>query len=193
MDGKLHDMTVDAYYRDCVTTDRLDLRNEQERVASDLAYWSEKYADAVGAYETAKMDLETTASELTITVRAVMELAPPAEDEPKAPAEPVDPLDDPVPPKKKPAGARPRPPSVPKVTEKMVDSAVHVHPRYLDAKRAVIAAEVEKERVRGRVGAIKVKAEQLIGLGAHERLELSKDPVYRRMMEGGREVDETKR
>lgn len=174
----LHDRDVDDYFRDCVTTDRLDLRSEQERVAADLAYWSERYADAVRAYEEAKLAVEVTEAELEITERAQMELG--ATEEP-------DPLDEPAPAKK----GKPR--ALPKVTESMVKAAVHSSARYIEARRGQIAAEVEKERIRGRVRAIGVKAEQLVGLGAHERLELSKDPAYRALSAAGRAMDEARR
>jgi hypothetical protein len=65
-----------------------------------------------------------------------------------------------------------------KVTEGTVKERVRCDQKYVDARMAVIEAEVELARVKGVVQAILAKKEMLISLGAHVRAELN-DPKIR--------------
>jgi len=48
----------------CVRINQLDLNSEFVRVPSDLAYWSDRYADTIEAYGSAKTQRERMYSEL---------------------------------------------------------------------------------------------------------------------------------
>jgi hypothetical protein len=67
--AKLHDLEVDAYLAECVTIYPEAVSEEMTRVPSDLAYWGERFAVALRAYLTAKLDEKRTHARVRILVR----------------------------------------------------------------------------------------------------------------------------
>jgi len=66
-----------------------------------------------------------------------------------------------------------------KSTENTLKACISTDPRYVNARLAMIDAEVQKVRVQGVVRAIEAKKEMLISLGAHVRKEMDGNPTIR--------------
>lgn len=66
-----------------------------------------------------------------------------------------------------------------KTTEAQVDAAVLLDEDMVAADTQVIVTEVEKEKARGVLDAVRAKREMVVSLGAHIRAEMAGDPVLR--------------
>jgi hypothetical protein len=66
-----------------------------------------------------------------------------------------------------------------KTTEAQVDAAVLLDPSMVEADTNLIATEVEKEKARGVLDAVRAKREMVVSLGAHIRAEMAGDPSLR--------------
>lgn len=65
----INDLNVDEYLYDSVNTDPLKLDDEFVRLPADLAYWHHKCAEALRAFQTAKLDTKRLEARLRIEVR----------------------------------------------------------------------------------------------------------------------------
>ena len=65
----IHDLEVDEYLYDSVNTDPLKLDDEFVRLPADLAYWHGQAANALRAYQTAKIDTKRLEARLSIELR----------------------------------------------------------------------------------------------------------------------------
>jgi hypothetical protein len=65
----LRDIEVDAYLVDCVKLDPIALDEEFIRLPGDLAYWNEKYAQAIRAHLHAKHDADKTRAAVMLEIR----------------------------------------------------------------------------------------------------------------------------
>lgn len=70
---QLHDLDVDAYLADSVQIYPEAIQEEYVRLPSDLAYWGQRYTDALRAFLTAKVNLDRTEARLKIACRAELE------------------------------------------------------------------------------------------------------------------------
>lgn len=70
--AKLHDIEVDDYLADSVRLMPEAINTEFERVATDLAYWGARYAEAFRTERIAKIELERTEARLFIKHREEM-------------------------------------------------------------------------------------------------------------------------
>lgn len=75
-----------------------------------------------------------------------------------------------------------------KVTESMVDSAVDMDERYIDARIGMIEADAERLRTKGVCEAVAAKKDMLQSIGAKLRLEMAADPTVRDLVTGSRLV-----
>jgi hypothetical protein len=65
----LHDLEVESYLADCVRIVPEVLNEEFVRLPADLAYWSARYADALRAHLTAKLNLNKVEARAHIECR----------------------------------------------------------------------------------------------------------------------------
>jgi len=141
---------MEEYLRKCVRIDPLDLQAEYVRISADLAYWNDRYADALRSYLMSKVDLRVLEAQLEpITRQALIDTNG-------------------------------------KTTEAQVKAALEGDERIVDANRALVEAEVEKNRLYGTLDAIRSKKEMLVSLGAHVRAEMAGDPLLRDQHRMGR-------
>lgn len=147
-----------GFLRESVEIDRTDLQGEFGRVASQLAYWMERHAEAQGVTGEAKYALETVDARLGLrhreTLRQQVELG-------------------------KLVVAR-------GITEAMVREQVVLDPEYRAARLGLIEAESMEARLNGITKAVATKRDMLVSLGAHVRAEMGLDPVIR--MQAARDV-----
>lgn len=73
-----------------------------------------------------------------------------------------------------------------KTTEALVSARIEVHPKYQEARLALVSAEAEAARLKGVLEAVRAKREMIVSLGAHLRVELQHDPIIREHMRGKR-------
>lgn len=66
---------LEEYLRECVGIDPLTLNDEFVRIPSDLAYWNARYARALRAYLTAKVDKDITRGRLEPMMRLAIQNA----------------------------------------------------------------------------------------------------------------------
>lgn len=61
-----YDPTVDLepYLRKCVKIDPLDIQGEYVRISADLAYWNDRYADALREFLASEVDLKVLKAQL---------------------------------------------------------------------------------------------------------------------------------
>lgn len=149
---QLHDIEVEALYAEAVQVNPDFIEADLGRVAADLAYFSEKYADAVLAHGEAEIARKQTAAKLNIMHRETL-LANAEEDS---------------------KGKRKAP------TVDAVNAAVESDARFLDATRAVLNAEVAMVRARGRVEAVRVKKDAIVQIASTRRAEMGFDPSQMR-------------
>ena len=150
---RIHDMEVEQYLHESVTTDRTDINSEFTRVAGDLYYWGERYAQAEGALAEAKAEYDVVHAGLYQKYRSVLEArAAKAAETAK--------------PKKAPL----------RVTDAQVESALLKSNEHTLAKQEVIDCETAKVRLRGIIEAVKTKRDMLVSLGAQMRAELRGEP-----------------
>jgi hypothetical protein len=174
---------LEANLRDAIRVEPLALEEEFVRTPGDLAYWTARHAVSIGVHLRAKARAKKLRALLFLEAREVPEAPPEAEaptandvaaatgadpETAKAVAEAG---------KKAKAAAKPKAP--PRATEKDADSRVELDPRWQDAQEAEIAAEVEREKMKGAVAALVAKKDMLVQLGANQRAELERDPVIR--------------
>lgn len=76
-------------------------------------------------------------------------------------------------------------PSVGRVTEKMVESAIKSDPLYLEAKQRLLDAEAARALIAGYCEAMRAKKDMLIQMGAHIRAEMERDPSIREEQRSG--------
>lgn len=69
--GNLQDLEVEDYLKDCVVMDPLFIQEEYVRLPADLAYWNQKYADALRAHLRAKIDLDRIEAQVYLEKREV--------------------------------------------------------------------------------------------------------------------------
>jgi hypothetical protein len=63
---------LDEYLRKCVRIDPLDIQTEFIRIPGDLAYWNDRYAEALREHLTSKTDLEVLKAQLQPLVRQAL-------------------------------------------------------------------------------------------------------------------------
>jgi hypothetical protein len=63
---------LEAFLRKCVRIDPLDLSQEFVQLSGQLAYWNDRYADALREFLTAKVDLEVLKGQLQPLVRQAL-------------------------------------------------------------------------------------------------------------------------
>lgn len=138
-------MDEDKYLQGCISIEPLALQEEYVRISSDLAFWNDRYANALAEERRAKLHLEELSAMLYIKYR---------EDR---------------------TGRGEKP------TEAMLKADVTTDTQMHSAEVTLLDAEVARERLRGRLEAIRTKREMLVSLGAHVREEMKGDPSIRRM------------
>lgn len=67
---QLHDLDVDAYLADSVQIYPEAIQEEYVRLPSDLAYWGQRYTDALRVFLGAKLDMDRTEARVKILCRA---------------------------------------------------------------------------------------------------------------------------
>ncbi len=75
-----------------------------------------------------------------------------------------------------------------KTTEAQVDAAVLMDDAMVQADTNCISTEVEREKARGVLDAVRAKREMVVSLGAHIRAELAGDPILRHQLANTRAV-----
>ena len=63
---------MEEYLRKCVRIDPLDLQAEYVRISADLAYWNDRYADALRSYLMSKVDLRVLEAQLEPITRQAL-------------------------------------------------------------------------------------------------------------------------
>ncbi len=63
---------LEAFLRKCVRIDPLDLSNEFVQLSGQLAYWNDRYADALREFLISKVDLEVLKGQLQPLVRQAL-------------------------------------------------------------------------------------------------------------------------
>lgn len=167
-------MELEQYLFDSVSITPEALSEEFARVSLDLAYWNAQYAEALKAYRFAEIEQKRTKAMLYIKHRTLLQEAAIAEAH-SSPAE-VD------------AKGKPKPVKVERVTEAQVDSAVINDPDMVVMDNNLIVTEVEKEKVRGVLDAVRAKREMVVSLGAHIRAEMAGDPLLRTQLANNRSM-----
>ena len=167
-------LEIDQYTYDSVSITPEALSEEFARVALDLAYWNAKFAEALREYRIAELEQKRTRAMLYIKHRTLLQEA--AIQEAHSSPQEFD------------AKGKPKPAKVDRVTEAQVDSAVLMDPAMVECDNNVIVTEVEKEKVRGALDAVRAKREMVVSLGAHIRAELAGDPVLRSQLANTRVV-----
>ncbi len=74
-----------------------------------------------------------------------------------------------------------------KVTESQVEAKVSTDTEMEDAEVALVYAEVEREKMRGVLDAVRAKKDMLVSIGAHIRAELQGDPSVRNQSAAARQ------
>lgn len=69
-----------------------------------------------------------------------------------------------------------------KTTEAQIDAAVNVDPAMVEADLQLINTEVEREKARGVLDAVRAKREMVVSLGAHLRAEMGSDSMLRNQL-----------
>lgn len=141
-----------VYAQQCVTIEPLQVQEEYVRVPSDLAHWNGKWTDAIDEDTKAAAERKELKATITLEIRWAKEnqLEYTSADKRTWP--------------------------VKALTEAVVDSIIQLDPRYLVTLDRERLADVEKTRIAGVIEAIRAKKEMLISLGAHQRLEMERDP-----------------
>lgn len=67
-----------------------------------------------------------------------------------------------------------------KLSEKMIDAEICLHPEYLEAKENEAVLQAERHRLLGVAKALERKGDMLVSYGARQRTELEHDPSIRR-------------
>lgn len=158
-------MDIDQYTYDSVSITPEALSEEFARVALDLAYWNAQFAEALRSYRIAELEQKRTRAMLYIKHRTLLQEAA-FQDAQSAPTE----FD---------AKGKPKAAKVDRVTEAQVDAAVLLDPAMVECDNNLIVTEVEKEKVRGALDAVRAKREMVVSLGAHIRAEMAGDPTLR--------------
>jgi hypothetical protein len=159
---------LEAELREAIRVEPTTLEEEFVRTGADLAWWSAKSARALGAH------LRATARRKRLHgllyIRARQELEEIAED-----ATLVRVLDDePL------KGRKPKPPRERRPpTEGMVEARLEGYPEWEQAVEDEIAAEVERERLKGAVVALLARKDMVVQLGATARAEMEREPMIR--------------
>ena len=158
---------LEASLREAIRVTPEALEEEFVRTPTDIAWWTARHARAIGEHLRAEAKRKRLYGFLRIRARQQLEAAAAAS---SAKADKDD---------KKPEKGK-------AVTESMVDSRVEQDPEYQDALEDEIAAEVERERLKGAVAALMCKKDMLVQLGANQRAELERDPNIRERQRAGR-------
>ena len=146
------------YLKDCVRIEPLALEEEFVRMPADLAYWNERYAKAVRAHLTAKIEVDRVRA----TTRQVMRIR----------------LTNPENAHLLAGG---------KITEAMLESFITSDGDVRRVEDAEIEAEAKKIRLHGIIEAIRTKRDMLISLGANMRAEMQNDPMIKNEQREARE------
>jgi len=147
--------------KDCVSIDPLDIEAEFVRLPSDLAYWSQQYADAYEAWLDAKIDRETLYGQLY--EEKLLELESQISQRPKV--------------------GRGK-----GVSDVMLEAAIKRDQEYIFARKKEIKAESEKVRLHGVLEALGAKKDGLVSIGATRRAEMERDPMIRDRSNIDREI-----
>lgn len=150
-DTNLQDIDFDGNPVDLVRIDPDDLEHELVMTPPLTASWNEKYADATMASLTAEAELDDITSELYIKRRTSLALD--AELKYKT----LDP---------KTRGTLKQP------TAAEIDASVKSDPKYRELRNAHILAQVEQVRMKGRMEAVRRKAESLTAIGLKRNAEM---------------------
>lgn len=145
----LQEIEVDAYLADTVQIEPLALEEEFIRLPADLAYWNERYSQAVRAFLVSKIEAERCEARLHMEVRTRLAAAAPE-------------------------GAKSKGPTVADI-----EAAVESQPELQAARMRALDAEVDKVRLQGVLDAVRAKRDMLVQLGARARIEMEADPVIR--------------
>lgn len=164
--AKLHDIEIDDWLKSCIEIEPAALEEEFVRLPADYAYWNERFACGLRAFNVAKIQLDRVEARLHIEMRET--LTAQAADAAIAEAAVAEP------------GTKAKPKrAVRSPTVDDVNAAVQSCKDYQDARDALLTAEVEKARLYGVLKAIEFKRDALIQLGAKIRVEMQHDPVIR--------------
>lgn len=159
---------LEAELREAARIEPTCIDEEFVRLPTDIAWWTARHARAIGVHLTAEAKAKRLRGFLEIDARRRLEdlarLKLEAERDPDA--------------KKQKREQR--------ITEAMVAAEVEQDPRWHEAQADEIAAEVERERMKGAVAAMMAKRDALIQLGANARAEMQHDPVIRDTARVGR-------
>lgn len=147
------------------------LEEEFRKCPGHVAYWSARYAKAIGEHLRATARRKKLYGLLRIRARNELEdeldLAVAADTDDKPSTKP------------KRSGRQ-------QITESMVDARVEQFPEWEDAQFCEIEAEVERERMRGAVEAMRAKKDMLVQCGANQRAEMDSNPMVRERMTAAR-------
>jgi hypothetical protein len=185
---------VPDFYADCLQIEPLALDEEFIRCPADIAYWNERYSDALNAFLLAEAEYERLEGVLWIEYRERGRLAAESEEE-----QDVLPPDAPAPSSQSSSrvakgsrrgekGKRSKEPTVDDVK-----AAVKSDDKLWQARLRLIEAQVARERMRGRAQSVSARKDALQSIGAKIRAELGGDFVMREQHRGVREQDRQRR
>ncbi len=164
----INGLDIEQYLYDSVSITPEALSEEFARVSLDLAYWNHQYAERTREYRMAEITQKRTRAMLYIKHRLRLQEEAIAEA-----AEGDGGVD---------AKGKPKPVKVERVTEAQVDSAVLLDDDMVVCDTNLITTEVEREKARGVLDAVRAKREMVVSLGAHIRAEMAGDPILRHQL-----------
>lgn len=157
---KLNEIDVEDFLARCVQIEPMMLEEEFVSLPSQMAYWNERYAQANRTYLQAKIKREGTFARVRLELKAKAEMTS------------QEAADDKAEDKKK--AAKPKGPTVDDL-KAMTDQ----NPEVRAAVEHELMSEVEYDRLRGVMEALRAKREMLVSLGAHLRAEMAVNPNMR--------------
>ncbi len=149
-----HTIEVAKYQADSVQiyADTPELLDEEfKRLPGDLAYWGERYAQALRLHLDAKAGAKVTRAKRELEIREKLRSEAPTD-----------------------AKGKPE-----RVTEGAVTCSLESDDQVIDADTAERIAEVEVQRIKVILDAIRAKRDMIIQLGAQYRAEMERDPSLR--------------
>lgn len=155
MPAYLHDIEVDSHLRSSVIIEREDMDLEFARLPGDLAYWNERYARSLMSFHEADLAFDHTKAQLFVEHKLQLQEKAGSTDPRKG------------------------------ANLDSIKAAVEQDERYMDAKRRMVIADVERVRMRGVCDAVTAKKDMLQSLGAKLRSEMS-DPIVRNQVNAHR-------
>jgi hypothetical protein len=164
----LYNIEVEDFLKDSVAikdNTPLVLQEEFMRAPVDLAYWNERFVQALKRFQGAKIGCERINARLHLEMKERLTASA------KASVADTDGKKSTV--------------KAPTVGD--IESAVELDAEYIAARDLVTDTECEKARIWGVVEAIKMKRDMLIQLGSHTRVEMQNDPMLRDEVRSARE------